>query len=117
MVELQGVGGWHRRSPADGVQQAGQRGTPPCGWEGRGGRRTRRGTVGRCENATSCVDHPVGHLAHAEAGGMAELLFLLLAGVRVVGVTVKPSLEVVGGLLWKLAAFTGGAIDEGRGRH
>lgn len=63
------------------------------------------------------VDHPVGDLGHAEASCMAELFFLLLRGVRVVGVTVKPSFEVIGGLLWKLAPLTCGAIDEGGGRH
>ena len=63
------------------------------------------------------IDHPVGDLGHAEARCMAELFLLLLRGVRMVGVTVKPSFEVIGGLLWKLAALTCGAIDEGGGRH
>jgi hypothetical protein len=99
VVELQGIGSWHRRSSADGVQQARQGGASPCRGEGGGGRRTRRSTVCWGEDATSCVDHPVGHLTHAEARSMAELLLLLLTWVRMIGVTMKPGFEVVGGLL------------------
>lgn len=70
-----------------------------------------------CDVGSTYVDHPIGNLTHAKAGSMAELLFLLLTGVRMVGVTVKPSFEVVGGLLGKLAPFARGTVDEGRGRH
>lgn len=63
------------------------------------------------------VNHPVGHLAHAEAGSMAELLLLLLTGVWVVGVAVEPVLEKVGDGLGQLAALAGWPLDETRGRR
>jgi hypothetical protein len=48
---------------------------------------------------------------------MAELFFLFLRGVWVVRVAMKPGLEVISGLLWKLAPLASGAINEGGGRH
>ena len=63
------------------------------------------------------IDHPIGDLGHAKACCMAELFFLFLRGVWVVGVTMKPGLEVISGLLWKLAPLACGTIDEGGGRH
>lgn len=61
------------------------------------------------------VDHPIRNLAHAQTSGMAELLFLLLAGVWMIRVAMEPGLEIVGGLLWQFAAFFGGTVDECRG--
>lgn len=140
VVQLQAVRG-HRRAAA-GVEHG--RGPGRARGEGRRGRRARRGAVCGCEDAPArleqkitknnnnnnsaheCegdarrgatdVDHPVGDLAHAEAGGVAELLFLLLAGVRVVRVAVEPVLEKVGDGLGELAALAGRALDEARRR-
>ena len=69
------------------------------------------------EETTTSVDHPIGELAHAETGGVAEMLFLFLVGVWVIRVTVEPRLEVVGRLLGELATLARGAVDEGRGGH
>jgi len=51
------------------------------------------------------VDHPVGHLAHAEPGGLTQLLFLVLAGVRVIRVAMEPILEIVCHRFWKFSSF------------
>jgi len=48
---------------------------------------------------------------------MAELFFLFLRGVWVVRVTMKPSLKVISGFLWKLAPLACGTIDKGGSRH
>jgi hypothetical protein len=48
---------------------------------------------------------------------VAQLFLLLLGRVWVVGMAVKPCLEEVGRLFWKLAALALGAVDEGRGRR
>jgi hypothetical protein len=117
VVELQGVGGWHRGPSADGVKETRQRGAPAGRRKRGGGRRSRGGAVCGGEDATSSVDHPIGHLAHAKARSMTQLFFLLLTGIRMIRVTMEPGLEVIGGLLGELAALTGGTIDEGRGRH
>jgi len=63
------------------------------------------------------IDHPVGDLAHAKASSMAKLLFLLLTWIRVIRVTVKPSFEVISGLLRKLAALSLRTVDECGGGH
>jgi len=98
MVELQRVSGGHGRPPTDGIEKARQRCTPRRGREGSGRRWPRRRSVSWGEDATSCVDHPVGNLAHAEASRVTELLLLLLTWVRMVGVTMEPCLEVIGSL-------------------
>jgi hypothetical protein len=118
VVKLKRIGGGHGSAAADRVHQTVKRGAPRR-WEGRGGGWPRGSAVRGRKDATTSVDHPVGDLAHAEGGGMAELLLLLLTGVRVVGVTMEPGLEVVGGLLGELAALAGGrAVDKGGlGRH
>lgn len=59
------------------------------------------------------INHPIGHLAHAEASRMAELLLFLFAGVRVVRVTVEPGLEIIGGFLGEFTPLTLGAVDKG----
>ena len=51
------------------------------------------------------VDHPVGNLAHTEPGRLTQLLFLILTGVWVVGVTVEPILEIIGHRLWQLPSL------------
>jgi len=51
------------------------------------------------------VDHPVGHLAHAEPGRMRQLLLLVLAGVWVVGMAMQPILEMIGRRLGKFSPF------------
>lgn len=61
------------------------------------------------------VDHPIRHLAHAQTSGMAQLLFLFLAGVRMVGMTMQPSFEIVRCLLGELSAFFGRTIDQSGG--
>jgi len=69
--------------------------------------------VGGSEDATPCIDHPVGDLAHAEARRVTELLLLLLTWIRMVGVTVKPGLEVISSLLGEFASFALRTVDEG----
>lgn len=64
------------------------------------------------KNPTTSIDHPVGHLAHAQTSGEAELLLLLLAWVRMIRVPMQPGLEVVGGLLGELPALALGTIDQ-----
>jgi len=73
--------------------------------------------VSGCEDATSCVYHPVGDLAHAEAGRMTELFLLFLTWIRMVRVTMEPGLEVIGGFLWEFASLALWTINEGGGRH
>jgi hypothetical protein len=63
------------------------------------------------------VDHPVGNLAHAQTCSVAKLLFLLFAGIRVIGMSVQPRLEKVGCFLGQLTPLPLGTIDETRGRH
>lgn len=62
------------------------------------------------------VDHPVGHLAHAEPSRVAQLLLLLLAGVRVVRMAVQPVFQEIRHGLRELAALARWALDEARGR-
>jgi hypothetical protein len=47
---------------------------------------------------------------------VAELLLLLLAGVRVIGMTVKPVLEKVGDVLGQLAALAGRTLHKSTDR-
>ena len=51
------------------------------------------------------IDHPVGHLAHAESCGLAQLLFLVLARVRVIRVAMEPILEIVCHWFWQFSSF------------
>ena len=51
------------------------------------------------------IDHPVGHLAHAEPCGLTQLLFLVLAGVRVIRVAMEPILEIVCHWFWQFSSF------------
>ena len=51
------------------------------------------------------IDHPVGHLAHAEPGGLTQLLFLVLAGVRVIRVAMEPFLQIVCRWFWQFSSF------------
>lgn len=44
---------------------------------------------------------------------MTELLLLLLTWIRMVGVTVKPGLEVISSLLGEFASFALRTVDEG----
>jgi len=43
------------------------------------------------------INHPVRNLTHAQASGSTELLLLVLAGVRVIGMTVQPSTQKISG--------------------
>ena len=89
--EQQGIGD---RRVGDGAALGGQ-------WVSRG---RARGRANGSQDATAClyivnraisdparngrestyVDHPVGDLTHAQAGGGAELLLLLLGGIRMI---------------------------------
>jgi len=51
------------------------------------------------------VDHPVGHLAHAEPGRLTQLLLLVLAGVWMVRVAMEPILEIIGHRLGEFSPF------------
>jgi hypothetical protein len=51
------------------------------------------------EDGETYVNHPVGYLAHAETGSVAELLFFFFGGVGMVRVTMEPCFEKVSCLL------------------
>ena len=62
------------------------------------------------------IDHPVGHLAHAESSRLTQLLFLVLAGVRVIGMAMEPILQIVCHGLWKFSSLSFRALSHGGSR-
>ena len=75
------------------------------------GKRTARKGTG-----ITYVDHPVGHLAHAEPGSLTQLLFLVLAGVWVIRMAVKPILEIIGDRLWEFPSLPFWPLGHGGSR-
>jgi len=64
----------------------------------------------------TCIDHPVGHLAHTESGRLTQLLFLVLAGVWMVRMAMEPILEIVCHWFWQFAAFPFRSLGHGGSR-
>jgi len=44
----------------------------------------------------TCIDHPIGHLAHAESGRLTQLHLLVFVGVWMVRVAMQPIFEIIG---------------------
>lgn len=68
----------------------------------------------KCTMRRTHVDHPVGHLRHAEPRRVAQLLLLLLARVRVVRMAVQPVLEEVRHRLRQLPALARRPLHQAR---
>jgi hypothetical protein len=68
--------------------------------------------MGWSEDSPPSIDHPIGHLAHAQPRCMTQLLLLVFARVRVIRMTMQPGFQKVCRLLGQLTAFPLRAIHE-----
>ena len=64
-------------------------------------------------NDFAYIDHPVGHLAHAETSLGAQPLFLILCRIRMIGMCQQPFLQKLCDGLWKFTAPTLLSADGG----